>query len=142
MNQWDGLHVFLEKTNTKLSNSLLPTLEHHAPCMRVQRTTENTKHSEGNRMQRPDSMSFSSYRPDHISLADPVKEWLDHPPLSSLRFFLRVRGPPKWQPGIGWAPSGLSRRVPRMWLRQTEPRYRWVWAQKYLIEEQAVETIG
>lgn len=44
MNQGDGLHVFLKKTNTKLSNPLSPTFEHHAPYMRVQRTTENTKH--------------------------------------------------------------------------------------------------
>lgn len=38
MNQWDGLHVFLKKTNTKLSYPLSPTFEHHAPYMRVQRT--------------------------------------------------------------------------------------------------------
>lgn len=30
-------------------------------------------------MQTPDLTLLSSYRPDHLSLADPVKEWLDHP---------------------------------------------------------------
>lgn len=94
----------LEKDKTpKLSNSLSPTFENHAPYMRVQRTMENTKHSEGNRMQTPGSTSFSNNRPVHISLADPVKEWLGHPPLPSFRFLLRVRGlhPPVINASLG-----------------------------------------
>lgn len=96
-------------------------------------------------MQRPDSTSFSSYRPVHISLADPVKEWLGHPPLSSLRFFLRVRGPPSscnGNLGLDEHPLVLVGGCPEGGLRQTEPRYRWASAQKYQIEEQQVETIG
>lgn len=103
MNQW----AVLEKEDYqafKIITHPRATLEHHAPNMQAQIFTENTKHSEENHMQTPGLTSVSSYRPDHLSLADPVKEWLDHPrrrPFASSCGLDQALVLPQWKPGIG-----------------------------------------
>lgn len=72
-------------------------------------------------MQTADSNSFSTYRPDHMSPADPVKVWLDHPhrrPFASSCGSHQAPILPRWQSRIGRTLSGLGRRELRMWLRQ------------------------
>lgn len=134
-----------KREDPSFRNSLIATFENHVPHMRMERIVENSKHSEGECMQTPNSPISILTAPDHMSPADPVKVWLDHPHRRPFASSCGLHHTPILQRTASWDWTNTlfswSEGGPDV-AETTQPRYRWAWAQKYLIYRQQVETIG